>query len=78
MTRDTSETRRELEAYLRFYNDQRPHQALGYRTPGEVFHQAINLQEEDWGRRRCPPESALVSSERSAELSLNSASTLSN
>ena len=29
--------RRELGAYFRFYNDQRPHQALGYRTPGEVF-----------------------------------------
>ena len=23
--------------YLSFYNTQRPHQALGYRTPGEVF-----------------------------------------
>ena len=31
------EARRELGAYFRFYNDQRPHQALGYRTPGEVF-----------------------------------------
>ena len=27
------EARRELGAYFRFYNDQRPHQALGYRTP---------------------------------------------
>jgi putative transposase len=26
--------------YLRFYNDQRPHQALGYRTPREVFEAA--------------------------------------
>ena len=77
-----SEAKRELGAYFRFYNSQRPHQALGYRTPAEVFHQAINVQinvqEEDWGQRRCPPESALVSSERSAGLSLNSASTLSN
>ena len=24
--------------YFRFYNDLRPHQALGYRTPAEVFH----------------------------------------
>ena len=23
--------------YFRFYNTARPHQALGYRTPGEVF-----------------------------------------
>ena len=26
-----------MGAYFRFYNDQRPHQALGYRAPGEVF-----------------------------------------
>ncbi len=75
---DTREARRELGAYFRSYNDQRPHQALGYRTPPEVFHQAINVQEEDWRQRRYPPESALVSSERSAGLSLNSATTLSN
>ena len=61
-----------------FYNDQRPHQALGYRTPAEVLHQAINVQEEDWRQRRRPPKSALVSSERSAGLSPNTASTLSN
>ena len=76
------EARRELGAYFRFYNDQRPHQALGYRTPAEVFHQAINIQinvqEEDWRQRRRSPESPLVSSERSAGLSLNSSSTLSN
>ncbi len=74
-----SAARRELGAYFRFYNDQIPHQALGYRTPAEVFHQAINVQEEeDWRPRRCPPEQTLVSSEHSAGLSLNSASTLSN
>ena len=26
-----------LDAYFRFYNTQRPHQALGHRTPTEVF-----------------------------------------
>ena len=33
-----------LEAYFHFYNTQRPHQALGYRTPAEVFsgHGAIS------------------------------------
>ena len=25
-----------LEAYFRFYNHERPHQSLGYRTPAEV------------------------------------------
>ena len=32
-----SEARRELGPYFRFYNDQRPHQALAYRTSAEVF-----------------------------------------
>ena len=26
-----------LDSYFRFYNTERPHQALGYRTPAEVF-----------------------------------------
>ena len=40
------EARRGLEAYLRFYNDLRPHQVLGYRTPAEVFHGAQAVREE--------------------------------
>ena len=43
---NASEARRELGAYLRFYNDQRPHQALGYRTPAEVFNQVTDVGEE--------------------------------
>ena len=30
-----TDARRELGAYFRFYNNQRPRQALGYRTPAE-------------------------------------------
>ncbi len=26
-----------IDNYFRFYNTERPHQALGYRTPAEVF-----------------------------------------
>ena len=32
------EAQRGLEDYFRFYNGLRPLQALGYRTPAEVFH----------------------------------------
>ena len=34
---DPREAREGLRAYWRFYNEQRPHQALGYRTPAEVY-----------------------------------------
>ena len=32
-----AEARCGIGAWLRFYNDDRPHQAHGYRTPREVF-----------------------------------------
>ena len=31
------EARRSIGKWLEFYNDERPHQALGYRTPREIF-----------------------------------------
>jgi putative transposase len=34
---DARDARAGLGAYFRFYNAERPHQALGYRTPAEVF-----------------------------------------
>ena len=33
------EAQKGLEDYFRFYNGLRPHQALGYRTPAEVFNE---------------------------------------
>jgi putative transposase len=35
---DPGEARAGLGAYFRFYNEGRPHQALGYRTPAEVYY----------------------------------------
>lgn len=31
------EAKQSLAAYMEFYNNQRPHQALGYQTPAEVY-----------------------------------------
>ena len=44
---------KELGAYFHFYSNQRPHQALGYRTPAEVFHgHPMAVGEEISGRNR--------------------------
>ncbi len=65
-----AEARRRLSAYLRYYNQERPHQALDYRTPAEVYWgepkqgQATNHQKGDepilqadsiWSKRWVPP-----------------------
>jgi len=34
-----AEARAGIGAYLRFYNSDRPHQALDYRTPAQVFEE---------------------------------------
>ena len=57
---NASEARRELGAYFRFYNDRRPHQTLGYRTPAEVFYGQVLEEEEDLKERRRSDQPALV------------------
>ena len=69
------EARRGIGAYLDFYNRERPHQSLGYRTPAQVFASGRPL--------RCLTDqpSALSSSEAASDypagVSLNSAPSLS-
>ena len=38
-----TEARKGIGAYLAFYNQERPHQTMGYRSPGQVF-QAVSPQ----------------------------------
>ncbi len=38
---DGREARISLGNYFRFYNTRRPHQSLGYRTPAEVYTDAV-------------------------------------
>ena len=67
-----------LEAYLHFKNNQRPHQALGYRTPAEVFN-GEPVESDEWSTvRRWSPSRALADPEKTAGLSLNIAPNLSN
>ena len=55
------EARRGLREYFRFYNERRPHQAPGYRTPAEVFHGEPAEEDEDLKERGCSDHSVLVS-----------------
>ena len=34
------EARARIDAYMNFYNNERPHQSLGYRTPAQTYHEA--------------------------------------
>ena len=54
-------------------NGLRPHQALGYRTPAEVFHEEQGvLAGEESNRRMCSPGEGIESLAGASELSLNS------
>ncbi len=41
--RDVVEARNSLGRYFAFYNDERPHQSLGYGTPAEAYHGAADV-----------------------------------
>jgi putative transposase len=53
---DGTEARRSLDSYFRFYNNERPHQSLGYRTPAEVY--AGNLEQINGGMVQSPSSTA--------------------
>ncbi len=67
-----------LNDYFRFYNTQRPHQALGYRTPAEVFNEDLVQSTADTKERRWFPGRALASYAGATGPSLNLAPILSN
>ena len=75
---NAGEARRELGAYFWFYNDRKPHQALGYRTPAEVFYGQPVEEEEDLKERRCSDQPVLVSYGAGAGVPLNCGLILSN
>ena len=66
------EAQRGLEDYFRFYNGLRPHQALGYRTPAEVFHEEQGTIVGESNGRRCSPGEETESLAEEPGFSLNS------
>ena len=75
---NASEARRELGAYLWFYNDQRPHQPLGYRITAEVIHGDQTVKEEKSKEMKRSPGPVLTSYTGAMEPSPNSALILPN
>lgn len=33
------EARKGIREYMEFYNNERPHQSLGYKTPSQIYHE---------------------------------------
>ncbi len=66
-----------LKTYFCFYNNQRPHQALGYRTPAEVFDGESSASNDQSAKRRWPSIKPAEHPGKLAGLSLNIALNLS-
>ncbi len=58
-----AEARTGIGAWLSFYNDERQHQSLGYRTPRQIYEQGLWV----WGRSALPTGSASPTSRASSE-----------
>ena len=71
------EARAEIDNYFRFYNTQRPHQALGYRTPAQAFNGDSVQRTEQTTDRSMSPNRVLADLVKTAGLSLNNAPSLS-
>ena len=60
-----------LDSYFRFYNTERPHQALGYRTPAQVFNEESAPSEDQSINRNRSSNRSVVTLGNPAGLSLN-------
>ena len=74
---DGRQAKSDLDAYFSFYNNQRPHQALGYCTPAEAFNGHLPESTKQAKERRWAPDRELIPYAGAAGLSLNLAPILS-
>ena len=72
------EAKAALDDYFRFYNTQRPHQSLGYRTPAEVFNGDSVSSDEQSTEKIWSPDRTMISYPGATGPSLNLAPILSN
>ena len=61
------EARRGIGGWFEFYNDERPHQALGYRTPREMFEAPAPV--DMWTTQaRCPHPHRPINSKKRIQM----------
>ena len=60
---DGREAKAGIGAWLRFYNEERPHQSLGYRTPRQIYQEGLWI----CGRSALPTGCASPASRASSE-----------
>jgi putative transposase len=60
---NVAEAKAGLGAWLSFYNEERQHQSLGYRTPRQIYEEGLWI----WGRSALPTGSASPASRASSE-----------
>ena len=65
------EVGKRIGEYFRFYNVQRPHQALGYRTPLQLFEQKTEDNVSRSAKGRWNPEKRVVVFPGTVGLALN-------
>ncbi len=65
-----AEARAGINAYLEFYNRQRPHQALGYRTPAEMYQNGQEEKKEAAQEAGLPSEVMIPSARAGDSLNL--------
>jgi putative transposase len=58
-----AEAKAGIGAWLRFYNEERQHQSLGYRTPRQIYEESLWI----WGRSAVPTGSASPASRANSE-----------
>jgi putative transposase len=51
--KSVNEAKDGLSRYFNFYNEARPHQTLGYKTPGEQYHQDLRIRKSFFTPGRC-------------------------
>jgi putative transposase len=58
---DMPDAQRNLAVYFRFYDQERPHQALGYQTPAEVYFKTKNSKSSAKIQKLTNPNHSILS-----------------